>query len=366
MLNKTALSCKCFFEASVVIIFFVLLFALSCGKRQPPQPPVEKIAQRVEITGTQRGNVITLLSNLPARNALGASVLNIRRADVYRLAESLDAPLSLSEEDFASRSTLILSVPITDDDFSRRQLTFTDSLEFSGQNARLRYAIRLVNASGQKAAFSNFLLIEPTAKVARHPTALTAKISEQAITLRWVAPDENVDGSQPANIVGYNVYRIGEEMNAKILNQTPVTNDNFRDEFFEFGKDYSYYIRTISLGGSGEPIESVNSNSARVEPRDTFAPSAPSAVTIAAAPGNLSIFFAVNPEKDVAGYQIYRSTERNKPLSEWILLTENLLTTNTFQDKTVVSGEMYFYYLTALDKNGNVSDNSLVVSETAP
>ncbi|MCY7346813.1 MAG: hypothetical protein LH614_11410 [Pyrinomonadaceae bacterium] len=343
-----------------------MLSTLSCGKRQPPLPPIEKTAQRVEITGTQRGNIIMIESKLPARNASVSSVLSIQRADVYRLAEPSNAPLTLSEEDFASRSTLIFSVPITDEDFSRRQLTFTDGLEFSGQKARLRYAIRLVNASGQKAAFSNFLLIEPTAKVARNPTALTAKISEQAITLRWEAPSENVDGSQPANIVGYNVYRVGEEISAKILNQTPVTSGVFRDEFFEFGKDYSYYTRTISLGGDGEPIESANSNSASVEPRDTFAPSAPSAVTIAAAPGNLSIFFAVNPEKDVAGYRVYRSTERSEPFSEWILLTDNLLTTNTFQDKKVTSGEVYFYYLTAVDKNGNVSDNSLVVSETAP
>ncbi len=367
MLNKITLSLKCFSEASLAITFFVLLSTLSCGKRQPPLSPVEKIVQRVEISGTQRGNIITLLSNLPARNASNSSVLNIGRADVYRLAEPFNAPLTLSEEEFASRSTLIFSVPITDEDFSRRQLTFTDTLEFAGQNARLRYAVRLVNASGQKAAFSNFLLIEPTAKVAANPTSLTARIAEEAIVLQWNAPDENVDGSRPANIIGYNIYRGGAaDETAKILNNTPVTSGNFSDGFFEFGKDYSYYVRAVSLGGDGAPIESVNSNTVAVKPRDTFAPSAPDAVTIAAAPGNLSIFFAVNPEKDIAGYRIYRSTERDKPLSEWNLLTENLLTTNTFQDTTVVSGEVYFYYLTAVDKNGNVSRTSPIFSETAP
>lgn len=366
MLNKVNLSYRCFSKASIAIIFFVLLINLSCGKRQPPLPPVEKIIQRVEISGTQRGNVITLSWNLPARNASNSSILNIRRADVYRLTESLNAPLALSEEEFASRSTLISTVPISDEDFSRQQLTFIDTLEFSRQNARLRYAVRFVNASGQKAAFSNFLLIEPTAQVAANPTSLSAKISEEAIALQWNAPNENVDGSKPANIIGYNIYRVGEDKTAKILNSTPVKGNDFRDEFFDFGKDYGYYVRTISLGGSGEPIESVNSNTVEVKPRDTFAPSAPGAVTIAAAPGNLSIFFAVNPEKDIAGYQIYRSPERKKPLSEWTLLTENLLTSNTFQDKIVVPGETYFYYLTAVDKNGNISKASIIVSETAP
>jgi fibronectin type 3 domain-containing protein len=293
--------------------------------------------------------------------------LNVSRADIYRLTEPLTASLTLSEEEFASRSTLISSVKITEENFRSGQVKFEDILQFSGQNARLRYAIRLVNASGQKAAFSNFLLIEPTAKVAAGPTDLTATISEEEILLTWKVPAENVDGSKPANILGFNIYRtnIAEELHGT-LNNTPITDNKFGDRSFEFGMNYQYFVRTISLGANGEPVESLNSNTIEVKPRDIFPPSPPSAITIAAAPGNLSIFFAVNPENDIAGYRIYRTTDRNQSLSNWSLLTDQLLTTNTFQDKNVQSGKTYFYYLTAIDKSGNSSEASIIVSETAP
>lgn len=367
MLNKLFLSRIRFSKVSLAFIIFTLFIGLNCGKRKPPLPPVEKISQRVEISGNQRGNIILLSWNLPVQNAPIGSILNISRADIYRLAEPLNAPLTLSEEEFASRSTLISTLPITEEDFRRRQATFTDALDFSGQNARLRYAIRFANTSGQKAAFSNFLLIEPTPKVAGVPTSLVAQVSEEAITLNWNAPKENVDGSTPVNIIGYNIYRTGGDDNSvKTLNKTPLPESKFIDRLFEFGINYRYFVRTVSLSGAGEPVESLNSDAIEVKPADIFAPTPPSAITIAAAPHSLSIFFVTNPEKDVAGYRVYRSTMRNRPLSEWTLMTNKLLTTNIFLDVNVESGRTYFYYLTAVDKNGNVSEVSEIVSETVP
>ena len=125
-------------------------------------------------------------------------------------------------------------------------------------------------------------------------------------------------------------------------------------------------MRTVSLGSNGIPVESTESNVFEVSPADTFPPSAPAAITIAAAPLSLSIFFAVNPERDISGYRIYRSESPTLPKAEWQLLTKELLTTNTFQDTKIEAGKTYYYYLTAIDTAGNVSDPSEVVSETAP
>ena len=303
---------------------------------------------------------------MPARNAADGSILNIDRIDVYRLAEPLNAALTLSEEEFASRSNLIATIPVSGEDFGRKELVYNDTLEFSGQPVRLRYAIRFVNSSGQKAAFSNFLLIEPAARIANSPSALKAAITESAILLNWNAPQTNVDNSAPANILGYNIYRSGSEKEtAKILNKTPIGNTSYPDNLFEFGRDYFYFVRTVSLGSNGEPVESAESNIVKVSPIDIFPPSAPSAITIAAAPNNLSIFFATNPEKDIAGYRLYRSTEKDLPLNEWRNLTPELLTTNTFQDMNIEAGKTYYYYLTAVDKVGNISQPSEIVSETA-
>lgn len=349
------------------MIFALFSINLSCGKRKVPLPPVERVSQRVEIDGFQRGNQVQLSWTMPARNAADSSILNIDRIDVYRLAEPLDATLTLSEEDFSSRSTLVATLPVSNNDFALKKFSFTDSLEFAGQPARLRYAIRFVNAAGQKAAFSNFLLIEPTAKVAGAPKSLTAEITEAAVILQWIVPESNVDDTKPVNLLGYNVYRSASKNEAaKLLNEAPVTKTEFSDKSFEFDTKYFYFIRSVSLGGNGNPVESLESNIVGVLAQDKFSPVAPGAITIAAAPNNLSIFFAVNPENDVAGYRIYRSLDRNKSLPQWQNLTPDLLKTNTFQDTKIESGKTYHYYLVAVDKHGNVSQPSEIVSETAP
>lgn len=353
------------FKALIALITLALLSGLSCGKRKPPLPPTERVSQRVEIEGFQRGNAVVLSWKMPARNASDGSVLNISRADIYRLAEPADAPLVLSEEEFASRSIVIATLPITDADFGLKTMSYSDTLEIAGQPARLRYAIRFVNKSGQRAAFSNFLLIEPASRIAANPTSLSADVSQDAVSLTWQPPTANVGGTTPPNILGFNIYRSPSDKEAaKLLNQTPVSDAKYADRFFEFGKDYFYFVRAVSVGSGGAPVESQESNIVKVSPVDTFAPSPPAAITLAASLNSISIFFAVNPEKDIAGYKIYRSTDDTIDKSKWELLTPELLTTNTFQDTRVESGKKYFYYLTATDKTGNVSQPSEIVSET--
>lgn len=359
---------QCKVKAPLAFITFVLLMTLSsngCGKRKPPLPPRERVLQRVEATAFQRGNQVILSWKMPARNAPDGSTLRIARADIYRLAEPLSSPLTLSEDEFASRSVIIGTLPITDADFALKTISYTDTLEFAGQPARLRYAVRLVNPSGQKASFSNFLLIEPAAKVANSPSSLAAEVTQDAINLIWNAPIANVDGSTPPNILGYNVYRSPSEKEAgKLLNKTPATEEKFADRFFEFDRALIYFVRTVSLGSEGQPVESRESNIVSINPKDTFAPSPPSAITLAATLNTISIFFATNPEKDIAGYRIYRSIDKELNKADWTLLTPEILPTNTFQDTKVESGVIYYYYLTSIDKNGNVSEPSEVVVET--
>lgn len=354
-------------KAPLALIAVVVLISLNCGKRKPPLPPTERVQQRVELSGFQRGSQVILSWKMPDKNAPTSSVLHISRADIYRLAEPVTSPTTLSEEEFAARSTLVAALNIRDSDFGMKTLNYTDTLQFAGQAARLRYAIRLVNASGQKAAFSNFFLLEPAARIAGSPSSLSASVTQEAIKLDWTEPATNVDGSTPVNLLGYNVYRSSsEKVPGKLLNKTPVSETNFDDEFFEFDTAQLYFVRAVSVGTGGEPVESGESNIVQIVPKDTFAPSPPAAITVAAAPSAISIFFATNPEKDVIGYRIYRSTDNNLDKRSWTQMTAELLTTNTFQDTRVESGKTYYYYLTATDKAGNTSAASEVVYETVP
>src|SRR5215204_2551555 len=186
-----------------------LLVISGCGKRRPPLPPVERVQQRTELlSGVQRGNQVTLSWPAPLRNAPDSSVQSIRRIDVYRLAEKPGAPLALTEEEFSNRATLVGSLTFEQIQTAGDTLTYRDALELGGQPTRLRYAIRYVNASGQRAAFSNFLSIEPAARIANAPALATEpKIAEDTITITWQAPAANIDNSTPVNLLGYNVYR---------------------------------------------------------------------------------------------------------------------------------------------------------------
>ena len=94
-----------------VLCLAAVVAGLACGKRRPPLPPVERVQQRTELlSGAQQGNQVILSWPAPRRNAPDSSVQSIRRIDVYRLAEKPGAPLPLTEEEFAARSTLIGSV----------------------------------------------------------------------------------------------------------------------------------------------------------------------------------------------------------------------------------------------------------------
>src|SRR5687768_3056219 len=266
-----------------------LALSTACGKRGAPVPPRERVIQIVTIDGYQRGDQVILSWKMPARNAPKGSVLNVSRADIYRLAEPQTAPLVLSEEEFSNRANLIAAIKITDADFGLKTITHRDTLEFAGQAARLRYAIRFVNASGQKAGFSNALLIEPSSKVAAAPTSLSGEPTQDVVKLKWSPSTTNVDGTTPVNVLGYNVYRSeSDKTPAKLLNSAPVTQTSYDDQFFEFGKEYYYFIRAVSVGTQAEPVESAESNILAFRPVDRFAPSPPSAITVAAAPGTIS------------------------------------------------------------------------------
>jgi predicted phage tail protein len=364
ILKLTKALCLCVF----------VVFVSGCGKRRPPLPPVERVQQRTELlSGAQQGNEVILSWPAPQRNAPNSSVQSIRRIDVYRLAEKPGAPLALTEDEFSARATLIGSVTYEQIQIAGDTLTYHDVLELAGQPARLRYALRYVNASGQRAAFSNFLSIEPAARIAQAP-ALTAqpRIAEDSITISWQPPAANIDNSTPVNLLGYNVYRTDEsqtEIGNQAINSALISGTEYADKNFQFGKDYRYIVRAVSLGTGGAQVESLNSNPVSVSPRDIFPPAAPERPSVAApepSSARLAIFFAANKETDIAGYNIYRSTDPDLPKQNWTKLNQTLLTRTTYQDDKVEPGKTYYYYVTAVDKAGNVSPPSEVGSEKAP
>src|ERR1700749_1699344 len=228
----------------LIFAFCLLPFAYTltaCGKRRPPLPPVERVPQRTELlSGVQRGNRVILSWPAPRRNASDDSVQSIRRVDIYRLAEGVDDPLPLTEEEFSARSTLIGSVSYEEIQAAKETLSYADELTLR-EPLRLRYAVRYANAANQRASFSNFLLIEPAASVSQPPVVeQTPEVSQSAVVLRGQPPAANVDNTTPVNLLGYNVYRAAASQNQPAqtpLNPRPITATSFADQSFTFGEE---------------------------------------------------------------------------------------------------------------------------------
>jgi hypothetical protein len=125
-------------KALIAALAGVALIAFGCGKRGVPLPPRERVSQRAEIAAFQRGNQVVLSWKMPARNAPAGNVQHIASVDIFRLAEPLNSPLTMSEEEFASRTVLIASLPVTNADFGLKTISYRDTLEFAGQPVRLR------------------------------------------------------------------------------------------------------------------------------------------------------------------------------------------------------------------------------------
>jgi hypothetical protein len=297
----------------------------------------------------------------------------IARADIYRLIETRDQEPTLDPDDFEELAQLIgsLSRPIIEAQTKGEgKLQFADALKLNQpdvDNLRLRYAIRYVNAREQRSAFSNTVAIEPVARISLPPGELTVTAQDQdAITLEWKPPEGNIDGTTPASVIGYNVYRrvAARTAAARPLNEDPVTEARYVDNRFEYGVDYVYFVRALSAGTVGL-IESADCNTVALTPVDTYPPSSPEPVSIASANGVISLFWPHNPERDVAGYNVYRAGAADAPDIAWTKLNPQPLSPVTFRDDTVVVDRKYFYRVTAVDQFKNESTPSKAVSEVA-
>ena len=249
------------------------------------------------------------------------------------------------------------------------KLQFTDALGWSAP-IRFRipasYAIRYVNNREQAAAFSNTVAVEPAARVALPPRELTAAAQGQdVITLTWRVPEANVDGTQPASVAGFNVYRrrANRDAGGELLNDEPITESTFKDTDFTYQMAFVYFVRALSQGATGL-IESGDSEPFPFTPIDTFPPAAPNPVSIASANGTISLFWPSSPERDVIGYNIYRASSVDAPELEWVKLNDQPITTVTFRDDRVVIDQAYSYRVTAIDRFNNESSPSKVVTET--
>ncbi len=138
-------------------------------------------------------------------------------------------------------------------------------------------------------------------------------------------------------VIGYHVYRSTDENLPFVfwarMTDDPIPEGNFNDPAAEVGKRYFYKLTQVFENGD---------ESSPITPKSNFTDHA----------GNR---YQQNPLVDFVGYNIYRSADENVPLTQWERRNLEPLKTTEFKDEGVESGEIYFYYIRAVDSKGTES-----------
>ncbi|MCG3160070.1 MAG: hypothetical protein JMDDDDMK_01103 [Acidobacteria bacterium] len=343
----------------------LLVFFTACGKIGDPLPPIPRSRLNVEELSVEQQGTQLILSFPFTRTTR----TRLERVDIYRLIEPSSAPMGLPVESYSQQAHVIHSIASGQIPLNNSRITYNDELDLkTGQrNSRYRYAVRMINTAGQAADFSNYAVITPLFNLALPPASLQARQRETQIEIVWDQPTSNVNETAPANVAGYNVYRREGESVSRI-NPEPLREPSFIDRNFQFGANYQYIVRSLSLppgvASLNAAIESNDSAPLTHTPKDTFPPAAPKPITIASINSLVSLFWPLNAEPDVAGYNIYRAEDENATPEKWIKLNPELYKTASFRDERVQVGKRYFYQITAVDVYGNESARSETVSET--
>ncbi len=137
--------------------------------------------------------------------------------------------------------------------------------------------------------------------------------------------------------IGFHVYRSVNEQLPFVfwerLTDEPIPDGNFNDTAATIGERYFYRLTQVDASGN---------ESAPFSPQVSFTDHA----------GNR---FDQNPLVDFAGYNMYRSADKDVPLDEWERRNAEPIPTTEYKDEGVKSGEIYYYYVRAVDSNGTES-----------
>lgn len=177
------------------------------------------------------------------------------------------------------------------------------------------------------------------------------------VDLTW-SPSVELD------VVGYNVYKSFDKGITWILVNTTgvVSSPYFTVTGLTDGQAVLFSITALDDLGFQSPRSQAVQGIATT--KDTIAPDQVKSASIASDPkGNLVIRWTENTDSDLANYYIYRSY--SGAVGTFDRIASPVKGTNSYVADGLVSGNTYFFYVTAVDTSGNESVPSIVVSAIA-
>ena len=206
-------------------------------------------------------------------------------------------------------------------------------LERHGLSQTLRYAVRVLDRRGRPSAWvaaPDLVMLV----AADPPVGLTAEPTGAGVRLVWSGAAES----------GYNLYRSIADGASVALNEVPIRAEEFLDEDARIGEVYTYRVRALLADGRPRR-ESADSDAAIVTAVDEFAPQPPQGLVAVQEGAGVRLFWDPSPERDVAGYRVYRSLDG----AAFVAIGPDLLEHPLYLDTVVRAGQRVRYRVTAVD-----------------
>ena len=345
-----------------------MLLEASCGAPAEPQPrhPVIPVAV-TDLAARQRGDGGLLTFTPASKDVEGERLASPPSIEILRGFAPAGAQTPPSG---SLRIVYTVAGQVLDTYLAGDRVEFQDPIkpEEIAQNAgeRMFYVVRgrvSKRGASQDSNAASFLVRPAPTPIAE----VRATVVEAGVELSWEPPTTVSGGAPLSSLGGYRIYRAeaGSGVPGAPEHRPPELSGvspspNYLDAQIEWGKTYVYTVRSVAQYGA-EAVESGESRAVEVTPKDIFPPAPPLelvAVYVPAAgatPAAVELSWAISPEPDAAGYNVYRVGEgQEKPQR----VTPAQLPTPAFRDTPVVPGAEYIYAVTAVDRAGNESQPS--------
>ncbi len=361
-----------------MLTFLVFLIQTGCAAPGDPQPPRPTVPAAVkDLAVRQAGDGAMLTFTPPGTTTEGEKLEGLPDVEILRGFAPAGAKMPPAA---ALRVVYTIPAAVLDTYIAQDRVEFSDPIppqeiaQHAGQ--RLIYVIRTRVSKRQASLDSNVasvVLYPPPERIGE----VRATVIEAGVQLAWQAPERTTAGERLTSLSGYRIYRAEAEAGASSAGKAKrkslpalvglAPSASYLDAQIEWGSTYVYTVRSVAQY-QAESVESGDSQPVIVTPRDIFPPAAPRdlvAVFVPAAgetPASVELSWAINPESDLAGYNVYRTGAG--ALRE--RLNKDLLPTPTFRDMSIQAGEQYTYTVTAVDRAGNESGPAAVVAVDIP
>lgn len=377
---------------SIATLSFLIV---GCGMEAAPAPPSLGLPKAIsDLTANRIGNQVHLAWTAPKETTDHLKLKGNVQLRLCRTGQTADSPC----EKIATNSAI-----------PDKPATYTDVLPPAMTTGPLRpivYRIFGTNKRGRTAGSSNAVDIL-AGQAPPEVRDLSAQVVEHGVVLRWqpasnLLPNTSIQidrtlvtpavAHKPSKKKSFNpMPRSTEPVEQKLRvrlappdsQHTVATDPGIAlDRTAQFGRQYMYSASRVEqqqVGHQTLQLESAQSSTIEVAPRDTFPPAAPSglvAVPVSAAMNNgapaVDLSWSASTELDLAQYRVYRlDVTTNQPMHRIAPEPDNSPGAETvvapaYRDLHVHAGHTYTYAVTAVDTSGNESRRSAAVTVTVP